>query len=104
MIGSAATEVNSGGAWRNHRLLSPFGARAILRGCPGRYGTQPPRSPSSLKRSSAAHGRFRPPKHDRSAWIVTDYWPERVPVTDTEVELFERWFADLFDEPFGPAP
>jgi hypothetical protein len=32
---------------------------------------------------------------------VTDEWPERVPVTDAEVEVFERWFADLFDELFG---
>lgn len=45
----------------------------------------------------------RPPKYDLSAWIVTDDWPERVPVTETEVEVFERWFADLFDELFGSA-
>ena len=46
----------------------------------------------------------RPPKHDLSAWTVTDDWPERVPVTEAEVEVFERWFADLFDELFEPAP
>ena len=28
-------------------------------------------------------------------------WPERVPITDAEVEVCERWFADLFDELFG---
>jgi len=43
----------------------------------------------------------RPPKHDLSTWTVIDNWPERVPVTGAEVEVFERWFADLFDELFG---
>jgi hypothetical protein len=46
----------------------------------------------------------RPPKHDLATWTVTDDWPERVPVTEAEAEVFERWFADLFDELFGPAP
>ncbi len=44
----------------------------------------------------------RPPKHDLSNWIVTDDWPERIPVTDAEVDVFEAWFGDLFDELFGP--
>jgi hypothetical protein len=43
----------------------------------------------------------RPPKHDLSAWTVTDDWPERVPVTQAEVDVFEAWFGDLFDEMFG---
>ena len=43
----------------------------------------------------------RPPKHDLSAWTVTDDWPERVPVTQDEVDVFEAWFGDLFDEMFG---
>jgi len=43
----------------------------------------------------------RPPKHDLSAWTVTDDWPERVPVTQAEVDVFEAWFGDLFDELFG---
>ncbi len=48
----------------------------------------------------------RPPKHDHSTWTVIDNWPERVPVTEAEgeVEVFERWFADLFDELSGSAP
>ena len=46
----------------------------------------------------------RPSKHDPSAWIVTDDWPERVPVTAAEVDVFEAWFGDLFDDLFGPAP
>jgi hypothetical protein len=44
----------------------------------------------------------RPPKHDVETWTVTDDWPDRVPITDSEVEVFEAWFGDLFDEMFGP--
>ena len=44
----------------------------------------------------------RPPKHDVEAWTVTDDWPERVPITDAELDVFEAWFGDLFDELFGP--
>lgn len=46
----------------------------------------------------------RPPKHDLSAWTVADDWPHDVPVTETEVDVFERWFGDLFDGLFGPEP
>jgi len=35
-------------------------------------------------------------------FVVTDDWPERVPVTEAEIDVFERWFGDLFDEMFGP--
>jgi hypothetical protein len=45
----------------------------------------------------------RPPKHDLSAWTVMDDWPERVPVTQAELDVFEAWFGDLFDEFFGPS-
>ena len=31
---------------------------------------------------------------------VTDDWPEDVPVTDAEVDVFEAWFGDLFDALF----
>ncbi len=44
----------------------------------------------------------RPPKHDLGSWTVTDDWPDRVPLTDAEVDVFEAWFGDLFDEIFGP--
>jgi hypothetical protein len=44
----------------------------------------------------------RPIKHDVSTWRVSDDWPEQVPVTRQEVEVFEAWFGDLFDELFGP--
>jgi hypothetical protein len=43
----------------------------------------------------------RPPRHDLSTWTVTDDWPDPVPVTEAEIEVFERWFGDLFDELFG---
>ena len=42
----------------------------------------------------------RPPKHDLSTWSVTDDWPDPVPVTEAEIEVFERWFGDLFNELF----
>ena len=44
----------------------------------------------------------RPPKHDLSDWTVADDWPEHVPVTEAEVDVFEACFGDLFDELFGP--
>ena len=44
----------------------------------------------------------RPPKHDIENWAVTDDWPERVPITDAELYVFDAWFGDLFDELFGP--
>lgn len=44
----------------------------------------------------------RPGKDDLSTWTVTDDWPERVPVTTMEADVFEAWFGDLFDELFGP--
>ena len=43
-----------------------------------------------------------PPKHDLSTWTVTDDWPERVPVTEAEADVFEAWFGDIFDDLFGP--
>jgi hypothetical protein len=46
----------------------------------------------------------RPVKHDLSTWTVTDDWPEHVPVTEAEVDLFEAWFGDLLDKLFGPCP
>lgn len=44
----------------------------------------------------------RPAKHDLSAWTVTDDWPDHVPITDAELNVFEAWFGDVFDELFGP--
>jgi hypothetical protein len=39
----------------------------------------------------------RPPKQDVDTWAVTDDWPERVPITDAELDVFEAWFGDFFD-------
>jgi hypothetical protein len=44
----------------------------------------------------------RPSKHDLETWTVMDDWPARVPVTSVEMDVFEAWFGDLFDELFGP--
>lgn len=46
----------------------------------------------------------RPAKLDLSTWTVADDWPEAIPITATEVEVFEAWFGDLFDDLFGPCP
>jgi hypothetical protein len=43
----------------------------------------------------------RPPPEDASTWTVKDDWPEEVPVTEAEIEVFEAWFGDLFDEFFS---
>jgi hypothetical protein len=43
----------------------------------------------------------RPAMHDPSAWTVTDDWPDPVSITDAELDVFEAWFGDFFDELFG---
>jgi hypothetical protein len=45
----------------------------------------------------------RPAKHNLETWRVTDDWPARVPVTEAQIDVFEAWFGDLFDELFGPS-
>jgi len=42
------------------------------------------------------------PAHDLTSWRVVDDWPERVPVTEREVDVFEACFGDILDELFGP--
>lgn len=32
---------------------------------------------------------------------VVDDWPDRVPVTEAEIDVFERYFGDLLDKIFG---
>ena len=32
---------------------------------------------------------------------MTDDWPEDVPVTEAEVDVFEAWFGDLADALFS---
>ena len=43
----------------------------------------------------------RPAPEDPTTWTVTDDWPEDVPITGAEIEVFEAWFGDLFDELFS---
>jgi hypothetical protein len=33
---------------------------------------------------------------------VIDDWPEKVPVTEAEFDIFERYFGDVLDRLFGP--
>jgi hypothetical protein len=40
-------------------------------------------------------------ENELADWIVTDDWPKHIPVSEAEVDLFERWFGDVFDELFG---
>jgi hypothetical protein len=43
----------------------------------------------------------RPIRRDPSTRTVTDDWPDCVPVTEAEIDVFEAWFGDLFDELFS---
>jgi hypothetical protein len=43
----------------------------------------------------------RPVKRDLADWRVVDDWPQRVPVTEREVDVVEAWFGDILDELFG---
>src|SRR5260370_25625129 len=45
--------------------------------------------------------RGRPAKKKQSEWTVTDDWPDEVPITEAEIEVFEAWVGDLFDELFS---
>ena len=33
---------------------------------------------------------------------VFDDWPEKVPITEEELQIFERYFGDVLDRLFGP--
>lgn len=46
--------------------------------------------------------RIGPYKHDVETWTVLDDWPDTVPITDAEFDVFEALFGNLFDELFGP--
>ena len=70
---------------------------------PHRRGAKPPTASEQLEALLGYPWPFpgRPPKHDLSTWTVTDDWPHPVPVTQAEIEVFEQWFGDIFDELFG---
>jgi hypothetical protein len=51
-----------------------------------------------LRSSRAAH-----PSHEAPASIiVTDDWPQEVPLTDPELRVIEGYFAEELDELLGP--
>ena len=41
------------------------------------------------------------PAPEDATWTVTDDWPDEVPITEAELDVFEAWFGDLFDEFFS---
>jgi len=43
----------------------------------------------------------RPAPEDTTTWTVTDDCPDEVSITEAEIEVFEAWFGDLFDELFS---
>lgn len=68
--------------------------------------SKPPRTsrsvcPAEPAQPAVKSSKPRRPKHDVSTLIVTDDWPEKVPITEAEIEVFERYFSDVFDELFG---
>ena len=69
-----------------------------------RLGRPPTRAPLDdlydYARAPARRGRRRA-KRVSITWAVTDDWPTDVPVTEIEIDVFEAWFGDLFDELFG---
>lgn len=42
--------------------------------------------------------------HDDGPIVVTDDWPEFVPITEAELRVMESHFAEELDELFGPLP
>lgn len=60
------------------------------------YGDDPVPSPASRRRAPS------PDAFGVEKLPVIDDWPERVPVTEAEVDIFERYFGDVLDRLFGP--
>ena len=76
-------------------------SRAMLTGCPARASAWA-LFPTIFTSSRSPWPRIgRPPKHDVETWTITDDWPEPIPVARAELDVFEAWFGDLFDELFG---
>jgi hypothetical protein len=72
---------------------------------PRRSGTHDRTGDEPLDVYDYAHSRarrsYRPVQQDPTTWIVTDDLPEDDPVTEPEIEVFEAWFGELFDELFS---
>nr|WP_312052879.1 hypothetical protein [Brevundimonas diminuta] len=56
--------------------------------------------PAPAGRARAGDARLLAPNGRRMR--VTDDWPEDIPVTEAEIDVFERWFGDVFDELLNP--
>jgi len=70
-------------------------------------GPQDIAAPGQVPNDLHDYARSHAPRPGRSApedpitWTVTDDWPDDVPVTEAEIEVFEAWFGNLFDELFS---
>jgi hypothetical protein len=53
------------------------------------------RESRSWRRATRRSARLRAPAPG------SDDWPDYAPVTEAEIEVFEAWFGDLFDELFS---
>ena len=87
--------------WRRNRSFACERSGAILPRCPGptpAWACCPTISTSSRSPGRASGAR---PSTTVEAWTVTDDWPNPVPISDAELDVFEAWFGDLFDELFG---
>lgn len=60
------------------------------------YGDDP--APRPGRRRASSHDAF-----DIDELAVSDDWPEQIPVTVAEVEIFERYFGDVLDRLLHPA-
>ena len=88
--------------WRRNRPFRSRRLRAILPECPDHapaWAFCLTIFTSSWSRGRASADR---PSTTFEAWTVTDDWSDPVPITDAELDVFEAWFGDLFDELFGP--
>lgn len=63
--------------------------------------TSRPECPAEPAQPGVKSSKSRRPKRDISTLIVTDDWPEEVPISEAEIRVFERYFGDVFDELFG---
>ena len=71
------------------------------------HGARPRRqAPQTLPEDFYDYGDApAPPRQRRNSVLnlsVTDDWPDDVPVTEAEIDVFERWFGDVFDELLNP--
>jgi len=54
--------------------------------------------------SGALRARRRTKADEDGPIVVTDDWPDFVPITEAELRVMESHFAEELDELFGPLP